>query len=151
MPGYVLAAEDDADLRCLLEARLRSVGYSVESVADGRQALERALVSAPQLIITDFQMPEMNGLELIVALRCDTQLAQIPVILYTGSGPEPRLLEGLQQLPGVIHVVSKGRLAELLRVIGSLVDQPVVSAWVSPERPTERIELMTPPESATRR
>ena len=81
----ILVAEDDADMRYLIEMMLRLCGHSFVSASDGDEALEQFRES-PQafgLVITDYQMPMMNGDELLVKLR--SIRADIPMILYSGS------------------------------------------------------------------
>ncbi len=68
---HILYADDMRELWCLLEVTLSRDGHTVETVADGREALER-ITAAPgafDLLITDHHMPFMNGLELVRRLR----------------------------------------------------------------------------------
>jgi CheY-like chemotaxis protein len=68
---HILYADDMRELRRLLEVALGRDGHTVETVADGREALDRltAAPSAFDLLITDHHMPNMNGLELVGRLR----------------------------------------------------------------------------------
>jgi CheY-like chemotaxis protein len=119
---YILLAEDDAALRHLIEITIVRAGYRVETTDHGSSALRRARAAPPELVITDYMMPEMDGIALIRALRADRQLAHIPVILFTGMAHEQRLQQRLEHIPGVVHVVSKGaNIGELVRTIAGLV------------------------------
>jgi CheY-like chemotaxis protein len=118
---YILVVEDNSIVRRLLEDAITYAGYRVEAVTNGGPALRRVMLSRPQLLVTDLEMPEMDGVELIRALRSDPRFADIPAILYTGSDRDHHLPERLSRLPGVVHVMTKGNVTELLRAITSLV------------------------------
>ncbi len=81
----ILIVEDDANSRVFLERALLSQGYAVESVANGIQALEKAVLSPPDLIISDIMMPEMDGFELCRKVKTDERLHTIPFVFYTAT------------------------------------------------------------------
>jgi CheY-like chemotaxis protein len=118
---YILVVEDNPIVRRLLEDAITYAGYRVEAASNGGPALRRVMLSRPRLLVTDLEMPAMDGIELIRALRSDPRFADIPAILYTGSDRDHHLLARLSQLPGVVHVMTKGNVTELLRAITSLV------------------------------
>ena len=64
---------------------LEDAGYKVASASHGRAALALVREKRPSLVITDFMMPLMTGLELARSMRADSELAQIPVILVSGA------------------------------------------------------------------
>ena len=92
----VLIADDNADMREYLTNLLRSSGYEVSDVADGRQALEAIRIQAPDLLISDVMMPELDGLELLTALRRDLRTAALPVLLLSARAGQEASIEGLQ-------------------------------------------------------
>ena len=67
-PATILLIEDDASVRTLLALTLQDAGYRVCEAANGRQGLERFRAQPVDLVITDLEMPEMNGLDLILEL-----------------------------------------------------------------------------------
>jgi PAS domain S-box-containing protein len=81
----ILIVEDDSNSRVFLERALLSQGYTVESAANGVQALEKALLSPPDLIISDIMMPEMDGFELCRRVKSDERLRTIPFVFYTAT------------------------------------------------------------------
>ena len=94
MAKRILVVEDNDLNRKLFCDVLRSQGYAVEGVADGREALARAREFVPNLIIMDIQMPEVSGLELIEIAKADPTLRSIPVLAvtaYAGIGDEERI------------------------------------------------------------
>ena len=94
----VLVVEDTADLRGLLEVRLRKEGHRVLSASSGEEALTLlAGRKAPDVIVLDVVMPGMSGLELHAALGRDPALAQVPVI-FLSSRIQPGDIEAGREL-----------------------------------------------------
>ncbi len=87
----ILIVEDDVNSRVFLERALLSQGYTVESAANGVQALEKAVLSPPDLIISDIMMPEMDGFELCRRVKTDERLHTIPFVFYTATYIEERM------------------------------------------------------------
>lgn len=84
MSHRILIAEDDADVRNLYCHLLRTSGYEVVEASDGEYALAKFMETPCDLIITDMNMPRMNGLELIKALR--RLSPDVYIILITAYG-----------------------------------------------------------------
>ena len=82
-PQKVLIADDDAINRQVL-AELLKPEYTVLLAKNGEQALERAARHAPDLILLDVMMPDLDGYEVLRRLRADPQLEQIAVIFISG-------------------------------------------------------------------
>ena len=91
----VLVADDNSDMRQYL-SRLLSEQYEVKTVADGQAALQAALKTPPDLIVSDVMMPVLDGFELLKALRGDEQTRTIPVILLSARAGEESRVEGLE-------------------------------------------------------
>jgi len=89
----ILAVDDDAVSLRLLERHLQAAGHSVVTATNGKQAMAAALETNPQIVITDWMMPEMNGLQLCKALRRFTSGRGMYVLLLTGRGEEDRIVE----------------------------------------------------------
>ena len=81
----ILIVEDDVNSRVFLERALLSQGYTVESAANGVQALDKAVLSPPDLIISDIMMPEMDGFELCRRVKSDERFRAIPFVFYTAT------------------------------------------------------------------
>jgi len=96
MAKRILVVEDNDLNRKLFCDVLTSQGFSVEPVADGLHALERAREFVPNLVIMDIQLPNVSGLDLIEAAKKDSVLRTIPVLAvtaYAGKGDEERIRE----------------------------------------------------------
>jgi CheY-like chemotaxis protein len=115
----VLIVDDSATDRRLVAGLLqKDPEYSVLFAADGKEALAQLEVQSPDLVLTDLQMPEMNGLELVEAVKGD--YPWIPVILMTAKGSEDIAAQALQQ--GAAGYVPKRRLADdLLETLGRVL------------------------------
>ena len=86
----VLLVEDDADARALYGYMLALAGYRVKAVSNGLQAFAEIQVNRPDLIVTDVAMPIISGLDLIMTVRSDDELADLPVVAITAFGENLR-------------------------------------------------------------
>ena len=102
-PNYLLLVDDDPDLLRLLAIRLEAAGYRVETASNGQEALARASVERPLLVISDMQMPGMDGAALFDALRVQHPL--LPVIILTAHGSIPDAVAATQR--GVFGYLTK--------------------------------------------
>ena len=99
---------------------LEKRGYSVETAVDGEDALARALARAPDLLITDVMMPQMDGWSLVRQLRSHAELAMLPVIFLTALSSEDDRIRGFR-LGADDYVTKPFRFEELdLRVAKTL-------------------------------
>ena len=92
----ILIADDDLDIRELVEFKLLSLGHDVEVVADGQAALAACRARRPDLAVLDVMMPGLSGLDAVAAIRADPQLAGLPVILLTARAQEDDVATGLE-------------------------------------------------------
>ena len=83
MPAKILVMDDDESMRELLRAHLAKAGYEVRVAEDAVVAGRAILEDRPDLILADVQMPYMDGLEFVGAVKSDPSVAAIPVILVT--------------------------------------------------------------------
>jgi CheY-like chemotaxis protein len=84
----VLIAEDNYDLRLLYTFMLSGAGFEVSTADDGREALASLREARPDVLITDIQMPVMDGLELIRRVRDETELSDLPVLAISAMGDD---------------------------------------------------------------
>jgi len=82
----ILICDDEAHIRQLVAHKLRGAGYVVVEARDGVEGLAAATTSMPSLIVTDLQMPNMSGLEMVRALRGQEATQGVPVIMLTARG-----------------------------------------------------------------
>ncbi len=93
--NHILVVDDSPTQLRQLQMVLEKEGYQVKSAVDGKQAYEAILADPPVLVVTDLQMPGMNGLELVAAVSEGSP--SIPVILTTSQGSEEIAAEALQK------------------------------------------------------
>ena len=82
-PASVLIAEDHEDSLDAMRTLLRALGYLVYEARNGREAVERARDAAPDLVLMDMMMPEMDGFQATRTLRADAGWRQVPIIAVT--------------------------------------------------------------------
>jgi len=83
MSGKILIVDDSSSLRIAVKIALTAVGYEAEEACDGSEGLQKASNANYDLILTDLNMPVMNGLEMIEQMRTLPKLAGVPIIFLT--------------------------------------------------------------------
>src|SRR5476649_2588716 len=91
----ILIIDDDPDIRDVLDLSL-SEHYTISAASNGREGLEMVKAKNPDLIITDYNMPVMNGPEFCRHLRHDILLRHLPVIMLTGKGETKDMVTGIE-------------------------------------------------------
>lgn len=94
-PRHVLLVEDEASILSALSLLLELEGYRVTEATDGRQALAVLARERPDVIITDFMMPFMNGEEMVRQIRSEARLRDIPIVLMSAVSPRDAGLVGV--------------------------------------------------------
>lgn len=107
----ILVVDDEASIRELLSFNLKKNGYSVETAADGREALAKA--AGMDLVLLDIMLPEVDGLEVCRRLKADPQTSGIPIIMLTAKAEEIDRVLGLE-LGADDYVVKPFSMRELL-------------------------------------
>ena len=114
---HVLVVDDEENTRLALTRLLSREGYQVETAANGNEALSRLRSQPAELIITDLNMPEMNGLAFLRELNREYPMSN--VIMITAYGEVESYLEALNL--GVFEYINKPiRLEELKKVMGKI-------------------------------
>jgi two-component system, chemotaxis family, chemotaxis protein CheY len=84
----ILAIDDSASMREILQAALGGAGYEVTLANDGEDGLEHALAQCFDLVLTDLHMPRMSGLDLIRKLRANPSYLETPILVLTTESDE---------------------------------------------------------------
>jgi DNA-binding response OmpR family regulator len=92
----VVLAEDDVDIRDLVQIVLEQLDLKVTAVGTGQDALAACMEEAPKLVLLDITMPGMNGLEVCRAIRADENLHDLPVILMTARAQASDVAAGIE-------------------------------------------------------
>ena len=132
----ILIVEDSALQAALLRKLLEGAGYTVLVARDGQEALTKLEGELPFVIISDVDMPDMNGYELCHAVKTQATTSHIPVILLTGLGDPRHVIEGLQA--GADNYVTKPYDGQrLLERVESLRRSPDLYRYRADEEPLE--------------
>jgi two-component system chemotaxis sensor kinase CheA len=118
----VLVVDDQFSVRQLQRSILEAAGYRVETARHGREALQRIAADPDlQMVLTDIQMPEMDGFELLDAIRQDREHEALPVAIVTSKGSEADRQRGAEAGADAYIVKEEFNQQALLETIGRLV------------------------------
>ena len=90
----IVVVDDDSDIRGLLEFKLAAAGHQVTAEADGETGLAAIHEVHPELVVLDWMMPRMTGIEVCLAMRKDPSMAEIPVLFLTAKAQEADVQRG---------------------------------------------------------
>lgn len=138
----ILAVDDDPDLVVLIEAYLQSEGFVVETASDGEEGYARALELRPDAIVSDLEMPRLDGWGLLRKVRSDHRIADTPLLFL--SSAESFLMSVQAASAGAQDYLSKSGARELLprRLRNALAPRVELEEAMSSVRPARsRVEL----------
>lgn len=95
-PPKILAVDDAPENLEILRTRLAAKGYDVITAADGEEGLARARAESPDLVLLDIMMPKLDGIAVLKALKADTALRFVPVVLVTAKADTRDVVAGLE-------------------------------------------------------
>jgi two-component system, chemotaxis family, sensor kinase CheA len=121
VPKSVLVAEDSITARALLKNILESAGYRVKTAVDGADALDLLGHEGFDLLVSDVDMPRMNGFDLIAKVRGDKKLAHLPVVLVTALDSREDLERGVDVGANAYIVKGSFDQSNLLDVVHRLI------------------------------
>jgi DNA-binding response OmpR family regulator len=122
MSKKILVVDDEDDILHFLELVLREKGYDVATASGGHEALTKAQLEQPNLILLDIMMPQMDGWEVLKLLRVDEETADIPVAMLSARTEAKDRVQGLQE--GAIDYICKPfSLQDLLVKIETIFNQ----------------------------
>jgi two-component system chemotaxis response regulator CheY len=99
MESNILVVDDSAAIRKILQRVLRQTGMAIQTIheaGDGEEALKLLGSNKVDLILTDINMPKMDGLELLAALKRSAEWAKVPVVMITTEGGETKVAEAVK-------------------------------------------------------
>ena len=94
MSQRILTADDSASMRQMISFTLRAAGYDVVEAVDGRDALAKIASAPPHMLITDLNMPNMDGIELIRQVRALPPCKYIPIVMLTTESQDAKKQAG---------------------------------------------------------
>jgi two-component system, chemotaxis family, sensor kinase CheA len=117
----LLVAEDSITSRMLVKSILESAGYKVKTAVDGMEALTLLRAEHFDLVVSDVEMPRLNGFELTVRIRADKKLAELPVVLVTALESREDRERGIDVGANAYIVKSSFDRSDLLETVRRLV------------------------------
>ncbi|WP_160116036.1 response regulator [Candidatus Halocynthiibacter alkanivorans] len=120
MTKTVLCVDDSASSRALMACALKPHGYTVVQAVDGTDGLGKMGAHKIDLVISDLNMPKMNGIEMIQAIRDDNRFDGVPIILMTAEGQKDELHK--YKVVGITGWISKPfKLREICSLAKKLI------------------------------
>lgn len=117
-PPLILLVEDEPGLAKLMTFLLEDEGFEVIVATNGREGLKLLAQQPPELIITDYMMPEMNGAEMIRSIRADAAYDAIPILLMSAALPPDLVRQSLAD-----RFLAKGaNLDAILEAVNALLE-----------------------------
>src|SRR6266404_465160 len=143
-PPLILVVDDVPDNVEILQLRLESQGYEVITAGDGEAALAMIRDQLPDLVLLDIQMPKLDGIAAVKALKADTGLPFIPVILVTARADARDVVAGLEagaddyltrpvDQAGELALWNKGLEARVEAQLGEIERMSVLKRFLAPQ------------------
>jgi two-component system chemotaxis response regulator CheY len=126
MGADILVVDDSAAIRKILQRVLRQTGMAIRTIyeaGDGEEALDLLKSQKVDLVLTDINMPKMDGLQLLGALKASPQWRQVPVVMITTEGGETKVSEAVKL--GAAGYVRKPFTADQIKEKLAGILQPV--------------------------
>lgn len=119
-PKTILVVDDEEDLRQSVADALESQGYRVVVAADGREGIDDAVTHLPDLILVDYRMPEVDGVQFLRNLRAHEEVKNTPVMIVTVD-PQLELRKSATDLGIQGFLVKPFSMSELVQCVRNLL------------------------------
>ena len=120
---HVLLADDDPSTRRLFGAKLASAGIEVLYASDGNEVVEMARRFLPDIVITDIDMPNLDGIEAANKLNADPQTKHIPIIFLTNSDLSREAEKAVKESVGAEYIPKGIDLSEFIERVKKIIGQ----------------------------
>lgn len=91
----IVAADDEADIRTLLQKGLEAEGHTVITAVDGEDALQKIKAEKPDLVILDIRMPKLDGIQALQIIKGDPSTRKLPVMMFTVVSSDEEIHKGI--------------------------------------------------------
>jgi len=110
----ILVVDDFSTMRRIVKNLLRQIGYSdIEEAEDGEQAYSKLMNGGFSFVVSDWNMPNMDGLELLKKVRSDPELKDLPILMVTAEAEKDKVVTAIQA--GVNNYIVKPFTGEVLK------------------------------------
>jgi len=120
----ILAIDDSSSMRQMVTFTLKSAGYTVVEAADGQEGLEKARNQTVNLVLTDQNMPRMDGISLVKHLRQLPQYKTVPILILTTESSDAMKMQG-KAAGATGWLVKPFDPAKLVEVVRKVIDRPM--------------------------
>jgi two-component system, OmpR family, alkaline phosphatase synthesis response regulator PhoP len=127
MPNRILVCDDESHITRAVSMKLQKAGFEVETASDGQAGWEAIRRQVPRLVITDYQMPRLDGIGLCRRMREHEETRHLPVILLTAKGYEMDAADLTSDNQFSAVLVKPFSPRELLRTVQQTLEEYVVS------------------------
>lgn len=124
--AHILVAEDERDIRDLINFTLTFAGHQVTTAANGEEAVEQAQRAQPDLIMMDVRMPKMTGYEACRVLKTIDQLKDTPIVFLSAKGQDEEVQAGID-VGAYAYILKPFSPDDLTRRINDILRQNGVS------------------------
>lgn len=124
MTKHILLCDDDIHILRAAEFKLKRAGYAVRTAADGEDAWELLRQQRPDILITDYQMPRLDGLGLVQRVRGNPATADLPIMMLTAKGFELNHQELARQWNVTAVIAKPFSPRELRQSVDRLLAEP---------------------------
>ncbi|WP_130178899.1 response regulator transcription factor [Cryobacterium sp. SO1] len=121
----ILIVEDDEDVRALIGHKLRRAGHEVTEAGDGEEGLAAARAQFPDLIVLDWMMPKLTGIEVCAQVRADSTLTQPRILLLTAKSQDSDIALAMETGADA-YLIKPFRANDLLERVSALLMSPAV-------------------------
>jgi DNA-binding response OmpR family regulator len=119
----ILIVEDDEDVRALIAHKLRRAGHDVSEAGDGELGLAAARAETPDLMVLDWMMPKLTGIEVCAQIRADADLAQPRILLLTAKSQDSDIALAMKTGADA-YLIKPFRANDLLERVTALLAAP---------------------------
>ncbi len=126
MSKRVLLCDDEIHILRAAEFKIKRAGYSVRTAGDGEEAWQLVQDQAPDLLITDCQMPRLDGVGLVRRMRQDHRTAHVPILMLTAKGYELSHEELAEELDVIAVIAKPFSPRELLKQVDAVLCEQMV-------------------------
>lgn len=160
-PPLILIADDDADFKEILSAKLLASGYEIAEASDGAQAVTKAKSLIPDLVIMDIQMPNVNGTEAVLELKHSPETKDVKIIffsslIYPWPGVKSDNPQFAQELGAITFLKKSDELEKIIATVKGLLTgtapasaAPAPSPTVPPAPAAPPAQTPVPPPTPT--
>ncbi len=134
----ILIVDDNPDSRIILANMLKSAGHEVETAIHGEDALQKARLSIPELIVSDILMPVLDGFKFCYEVKNDPKLKAVPFVFYTATYIDPNDERLAMGLGASRYIIKPMENEEFLRIIDEIVQETRKGKLSVPEKPVDK-------------